>query len=188
MKKGLCMGRWKRFLARTSILAVLGLAGFATSLVFATVVLATDSTETTTTETTTTETTTTTTTTTPGSNGCTPGYWKNHLDSWGPTGYSPDDTLASVFNPAVLGSLGSDTLLEALSYAGGPGVDGAKRILLRAAVASVLNASHPDVDFGPSAAVVIGATNFALASNVREGILDIASQLDARNNAGCFLS
>jgi selenocysteine lyase/cysteine desulfurase len=61
-------------------------------------------------------------------------------------------------------------------------------ILLRAAVASLLNASHPDVSFGASAATVIGAVNAALASGDRATMLSLASDLDARNNAGCPLS
>jgi hypothetical protein len=34
--------------------------------------------------------------------GCTPGYWKqrHHLDSWMPTGFSPDQTVVSVFSAA----------------------------------------------------------------------------------------
>jgi hypothetical protein len=68
-----------------------------------------------------------------GGEGCTPGYWKNHTDSW--TVYSPSQSLSSVFaaTPAVYSST---TLLQGLSFNGGNGADGASRILLRAAVAA----------------------------------------------------
>jgi len=92
--------------------------------------------------------------------GCTPGFWKNHLDHWGPTGFSPDDTLYEVFSaydpygvwPAILlnpelAELADDTLFEALNYHGGKGLLGGARILFRQAVASLLNTAHPDVDY-----------------------------------------
>jgi hypothetical protein len=188
------MRRWKRRFGRTAALATLAAVGFVVSLTFTSVVMATEPTTgteppgTTVTEPpgTTTEPPGTTTEPPPGPEGCTPGYWKNHLDSWGPTGYSPSQTVGSVF--AGTGSLAGDTLLEALSYGGGPGVEGAKMILLRAAVASLLNAAHPDVSFGPDAATVIAAVNAAIASGDRETMLSLASDLDARNNAGCPLN
>jgi hypothetical protein len=122
----------------------------------------------------------------PGDEGCTPGYWKNHLDSWAPTGFSPAQTLASVFSGT--GTLGSNTLLQALSFGGGSTLTAKKQILLRAAVASLLNASHPDVAFGDSAADVIAAVNAALASSDKGTILALASSLDDDNNAGCPLN
>ena len=120
--------------------------------------------------------------------GCTPGYWKNHLSAWGPTGYSPSQTLESVFDvPDSLG-LDSVTLQSALSFPGGPGTVGGARILLRAAVASLLNAAHPGVEFPWTAAQVISAVNTALASLDRATMLALASELDADNNLGCPLS
>lgn len=51
---------------------------------------------------------------------CTPGYWKNHTDSWPAAGYSPSQKVGSVFAQAALyPSLGSDTLHGALSFKGG---------------------------------------------------------------------
>lgn len=123
----------------------------------------------------------------PGGEGCTPGYWKNHLGAWAPTGYAPGQALSSVFSAAGLGSLGSKTLLQALGFGGGPTVTAKKKILLRAAVASLLSAAHPDVSFGASPATVISAVNAALESNSAATILGLADDLDRRNNAGCPL-
>jgi hypothetical protein len=122
----------------------------------------------------------------PGGQGCTPGYWKNHLDAWGPTSYSPGQALSSVFSGA--GSLGSASLLDALKFKGGSTLDAKKQILLRAAVASLLNAAHPDVAFGSTPAQVISAVNAALASNDADAILALATSLDDANNAGCTLN
>jgi hypothetical protein len=80
--------------------------------------------------------------------GCTPGYWKNHLDQWTQTNYlgvplEPTQPVGSVFAiPGNLSALADDTLLRALSYPGGPGLAGAARILLRAATAGLLNFTH----------------------------------------------
>jgi hypothetical protein len=117
-----------------------------------------------------------------GDDGCTPGYWKNHLGSW--SGYSPSATLTSVFGAGALGG----TLLEGLSFGGGSGLDGAKRILLRAAVAALLNAASPDVDYTRTTASVIADVTAALNSNDRSTILALALALDADNNLGCPLN
>src|SRR5574341_1243873 len=77
----------------------------------------------------------------PPAQGCTPGYWKNHLDAWGPTGFSPSQTVASVFgNAAAFPTLANSTLQQGLSFQGGSTLQGAAEILLRASIAAVLNA------------------------------------------------
>ena len=117
----------------------------------------------------------------PGDDGCTPGYWKNHLDSWPPTGYTTGTTLQSVFGANAL----AGSLLAGLDFGGGSGITGAKQILLRAAVAALLNAAHPDVDYTRTTAQVIASVQAALASNSRDTMLTLASALDADNNLGC---
>ncbi|MEX1182151.1 MAG: ice-binding family protein [Gemmatimonadota bacterium] len=122
----------------------------------------------------------------PEAEGCTPGYWKNHHGSWEPTGFSPDQTVGSVFTGASATNAAA-TLNKALAFPGGPRVEGGQRILLRAAVASLLNAAHPDVNFGLTVAEVISKVDAALASDNRQEMLDLAEELDALNNAGCPL-
>jgi hypothetical protein len=115
--------------------------------------------------------------------GCTPGFWKNHLEAW--VGFSPNQTLESVFDvPNSLG-LDNNTLLQALSFQGGTNTVGAARILLRAAVAALLNAAHPDVDYPRTVAEVIADVNAALASGNRATMLTLATALDTDNNLGC---
>jgi hypothetical protein len=123
----------------------------------------------------------------PGGEGCTPGYWKNHLDAWVPTGFSPTQQLSTVFSASGLGSLGTVTLLDALQFKGGASLTAKTQILLRAAVASLLNTSHPDVSFG-SPSAVIAAVNAALASGDADTVLALAGSLDEQNNAGCPLN
>ena len=123
-----------------------------------------------------------------GAQGCTPGYWKNHPVAWGPTGYTTGRVLNTVFVfPAGLSGLGTSTLSQALGFGGGSGVEGGAQILLRAAVAALLNASHSGVSYPDSASAVIAAVNSALASGSRDTMISLASRLDAQNNLGCPL-
>jgi hypothetical protein len=125
-----------------------------------------------------------------GGEGCTPGYWKNHEDSWPATGYYTGQSLESVFDlPDALG-YDNVTLHNALKFGGGPGVQGGARILLRAAVASLLNSAHPGVDFAMTTADVIADVNAALASGSRATMISLAGDLDDANNAleGCPLN
>jgi hypothetical protein len=123
-----------------------------------------------------------------GNQGCTPGYWKNHTASWPPTGYTTSRTVQSVFSEAWrYPAQGFATLHDALAFAGGPGTDGAAEILLRAAVAALLNASHPDVAYPRIASQVLSDVNAALASGSRDTMLALAAALDADNNRGCPL-
>ena len=123
-----------------------------------------------------------------GDEGCTPGYWKNHPGSWAPTGFTTGQSLESVFD--VPNSLGLDnvSLLAALSLPGGSGVQGGAQILLRAAVAALLNAAHPGVDYPRTTASIIADVNAALASGSRSTMLALATALDADNNLGCPLN
>jgi len=121
--------------------------------------------------------------------GCTPGYWKNHTDSWPATGYSPSQSVQSVFASAAgYPGIGSASLIEALDFKGGSGVDGAAHNLLRAAVAGLLDASHPGVEYPRVPANLIADVNAALASGDRDTMLMLASSIDADNNLGCPLN
>ena len=122
--------------------------------------------------------------------GCTPGYWRQsqHLDSWVSTGFVPNQTLESVFNVPDSFGLDNSTLRQALSFGGGSGTTGGARILLRAAVASLLNSAHPNVSYPRTTAEVIADVNATLASNNRSTMLTLASELDADNNLGCPLN
>jgi hypothetical protein len=86
--------------------------------------------------------------------GCTPGFWKqpHHFGHWTPTGYAPTQKLGGpggVFAGANFANSGirDATLVQALDFGGGGGVAGAQQILFRAAVASLLNLGHPDVNY-----------------------------------------
>jgi hypothetical protein len=121
----------------------------------------------------------------PVGEGCTPGFWKNHPNAWGPTGFSQSQTLESVFDVPNTFGLDNNTLLQALSFNGGAGNTAAARILLRSAVAALLNAAHPNIDYPRTPASVIADVNAALASNNRGTMIRLADRLDADNNLGC---
>ncbi len=122
----------------------------------------------------------------PEEEGCTPGFWKNNPGRWSYTDYDPSDLLSSVFDftgaPNKVYSLSSDTLMEALNYGGGTGPDGAAQVLLRAAVAAVLNANHGKVAYPLPESYVISEVSSALQSGSRETMLVLANKLDKANN------
>jgi hypothetical protein len=95
--------------------------------------------------------------------------------------------------------LANDTLLEALNYNGGPGIDGAARILLRAAVATLLNSAYdaaqdPQWDWGYehfNVSYIIDYTNLALLDGAKTDLpwssIWWAEEWDGLNNLGCPL-
>lgn len=117
--------------------------------------------------------------------GCSPGFWKNNLNAWGPTGASPSLTLGSVFTIPPSLELQNYTLLEALNFGGGPGTVGMAKILLRQAVAAALNAAHPDINYPLNLSQVIDFTNSALASGNRATMEQLKNLFDGYNNLGC---
>ncbi len=128
----------------------------------------------------------------PPSQGCTPGFWKNHLSAWGPTGYSPYQKVGTVWPQASAytfngKTLDQYTLLEALSFPGGTDTNGAAQILLRVGVAALLNAASPNISYPLSASQVISQVGSALSSGDRTTMLKLANQLDAFNNLPCPL-
>jgi hypothetical protein len=112
--------------------------------------------------------------------GCTPGYWRqeHHFDSWVPTGLMPEDDFETVFG--VNASFDPHTMLDAVWLGGG-----GERALARHAVAALLNANHPDVNYHFTAAQVIAGVQNAYATGNFE---PFKNQLDAANNAGCDLN
>ncbi|HEX3530446.1 MAG TPA: hypothetical protein VH988_25575 [Thermoanaerobaculia bacterium] len=126
----------------------------------------------------------------PQNQGCSPGYWKNHYDSWHSTGYSTTQKVSSVFSDVTLHfpDLGTSTLLGALSFSGGSGPDGAAQTLLHHAVAALLNSGHQQINYPLTTAGVISSVNSALKSYDRNTMLALASQLDADNNLSCPLN
>jgi hypothetical protein len=129
--------------------------------------------------------------------GCTPGYWKNHTDSW--VVYSPEDLIGNVFGlwddwfnlREELSDIADYTLLEALNFKGGPGIEGAAKILLRSAVAALLNASHPDIDYSQTEELVLSIRLLFSADEnplkEREDFIFISGKLEGWNELLCPL-
>lgn len=127
-----------------------------------------------------------------GNEGCTPGYWKNHTENW--EEYEPGDLVKHNFSiPASFpSSVGNQTFLQALQGGGGSGLQGAVKILLRAAVAANLNAAHEGVGYPyrrfNDPFQIQAQVNAALASLDRDTMLALADVLDDANNLGCPLN
>jgi hypothetical protein len=130
-----------------------------------------------------------------GHEGCTPGFWKQpqHLDSW------EEATPATIFGSRYTSAtpvVANLTFLEALDQPGGPGLDGASRILARHATAAWLNAANEGVGYPwrrngtglDGRPALVPTVNAAFASGDRATMLALATRLDQDNNLGCFLS
>ncbi len=113
-----------------------------------------------------------------GGEGCTPGYWgrRQHFDSW-TSPYTTSTSFQSVFGVNAYPGM---TLLDVVNNPGPP-----KKQLGRMAVAALLNAASPGVDFDLTTAQVIAAFNAAWASGDYETTKDM---LDDLNNQGCPLN
>jgi hypothetical protein len=111
----------------------------------------------------------------PEGEGCTPGFWRQdqHFDSW--VGYSPADAYDLTFG--VDGSFA--TLLDAVWAEGG-----FENALARHAVAALLNAASPEVDYAYSVAEVIAMVQAAYASGEFEDTKDL---FEYQNELGCPL-
>lgn len=83
-----------------------------------------------------------------GNEGGTPGFWKNHLGAWAATGYSPSDKFDAIFGPGLFDP--NLTLLQAINAKGGH-----FNRLARHAVAALLDASHPGIEYTYTVAQVI---------------------------------
>lgn len=118
----------------------------------------------------------------PPAEGCTPGYWRQsqHFDAWDATGYSIGDDFGDVFGVGDLPTFDPSTLLDAVWLGGG-----GEYALARHAVAALLNASHPDLDYFFSEMDIIAGVQGAYATGNFEPFKDA---LDAANNAGCSLN
>lgn len=132
--------------------------------------------------------------------GCTPGYWKQsqHFDSWQEA--QPTQKFVTKFSMEPVGFVSADlTMLQALQGGGGSGLDGARKILARAAAAAWLNAAYDQGDHlaYPWRRQAVGeegrpplveTVRSALQGSDRDAMLSLAAQLDADNNLGCPLN
>ncbi len=129
--------------------------------------------------------------------GCTPGYWKNHRDAWAPSGVGPDDPVSDWFEVPdceLIAPLFGVSMIEALRFRGGSSLAGKTEILLRAAVASLVNSLHPGIGgfYGsnliPEVASVLTSPNGDDPCALdKDAIIALATSLDRANNAGCPL-
>ena len=140
------------------------------------------------------DTATATATITYGWYGRTPGFWKNNQQAW-VSGYTPNQFIQDVFTiPSTLlqsGVLdlvkpsGKDRLIDGLNYQGGSNLSGGFQILMRAAIAALLNEAYYGIYYpgATSPAGLIAQVNSTLATQNRASYITLASLLDYWNNA-----
>lgn len=148
----------------------------------------------------------------PSCAGCTPGYWSKcqHLDSWVATGFSPNDVFNTVFgvtqyvNPQnnqpytllqVLGLHGNGSCTPDVPQPncsahphglaiGNMGCDPISVNLGFHAVAALLNAAHPSVNYGYTSGELINL----FKNNYLTNSSKLKDSLDMLNNRGCPLN
>lgn len=111
--------------------------------------------------------------------GCTLGYWKNHTTNW-PSPYTTSTTIAGA--GFTNSGVGTTSMFDALSFKGGPTVQDAKNLLLKQAVAALLNAATSGMNYPLTTAQIVSEVNTALASGDRNTILTEASRLEGFNS------
>lgn len=119
--------------------------------------------------------------------GCTPGYWRQsqHLNAWTPTGFKTTDKFNTVFGVTqYVKSNGKPyTLLEVVQTLNGNG-DPISTNLGFHAVAALLNAAHPNVNFGYTSGELIMLFRNNYLSNPEK----LKNSLATLNERGCPLN
>jgi len=116
--------------------------------------------------------------------GCGHGYWKNHVNAW-PAQYSGNPALGSVFTMgSTYSTIAASTFTQALIFNGGSTVVDKAKLLLLQAVAALLNAAQPLVNYPLTQADIISQVNTALASGNGAQILALKDTLAGYNNLG----
>jgi hypothetical protein len=121
-----------------------------------------------------------------GGEGCTPGFWQNWTgappglqpNAWAKTGYDWQDPFTE---PGFVDAFKNASLLDVLELGGG-----GKRALGRHAVAAVLNAAHPDVDYDLTEAQVVAMFNDVIMNG--GDVTALKNLFERLNEQGCPLS
>jgi hypothetical protein len=113
-----------------------------------------------------------------GDQGCTPGYWKNHLSRW-PAAYSPSDSFNNTFG---VNAFSPDITLQAGLNRNGGHINA----LARHAVAALLSAASLDVDYSLTTEQVILMVQQAVGGSKGQ-IEAIKNQFEHFNELGCPL-
>ena len=119
--------------------------------------------------------------------GCSHGYWKNHTSSW-PTGFTTNTMIGEVFSIGTsYTGIADKTLAQGLDFGGGRTLSDKARLLFKQAVAALLNAAHPEVNYEiVTAQEIIDLVNDALATNDAAAILALEARLEALNHGSLF--
>jgi hypothetical protein len=126
-----------------------------------------------------------------GGEGLTPGFWKQNAtfrskvtgnigEAWLDAGFTPPGvSLSTLFTSLAGTQYASLNMLQGLSLSGG-GI----QALIRHAVAGILNASHPGIEYDLTVDDIKTAVNAAILGGNAATIEDLKDDLDGFNNLG----
>lgn len=112
--------------------------------------------------------------------GCTPGYWKNHEETWGPTDLEPGDNWCEIFGADV--SELDFTLLDALRMEES---DLLIQTLGSHSVAALLNSLHPDSNYPLAPQAIIDLVREAALSGDKDEQEEAKDLLADLNETNC---
>jgi hypothetical protein len=116
--------------------------------------------------------------------GCSPGYWRNHLDRWDEVGLDPADPFDVVFdfiNSPISSGFGLDFTLEDAVNAKG----GNRNALARHGIAALLSALHADVLYPLEADGIQGSVIDLVQSGMEARASSVANLLASANSLSC---
>ncbi|MEM3769707.1 MAG: hypothetical protein QXG76_00795 [Candidatus Bathyarchaeia archaeon] len=120
--------------------------------------------------------------------GFTPGFWRNHLEIW--VTYTPSTLWKDVFEDPISIRIGKKTITnptlgQVIIATGGINEKiGVYDALARHAVAALLNAAHPNVDYPMTIAEIINAVNEVIGNADYTDAATLKNTLEAYNNFG----
>lgn len=127
--------------------------------------------------------------TAPPGQGCPAKFWKDNKGKW--VGYIPDTVINQVFGNATkqvcneYGDDGKKHFKDAIGWGTSTGnLKDAFHNLLREAVAALLNAANPQVNYPLTEAQIVLLVNDVLATCDRSALITLANDLKAANSLG----
>jgi hypothetical protein len=125
----------------------------------------------------------------PPEEGCSAKFWKDHKSLW--VGYTEETVINTVFVNATklvcagYGDEGKKKFRDMIGVGTATGnLKDAFKNLMREAIAAVLNAAHPQVNYPATEAEIIVMVNDVLAQCDIAELISLANDLKTANNAG----
>ena len=120
--------------------------------------------------------------------GCSVGFWRPNVDAWEPTNKDPDETIFETFEVPegdIPFTPTDATLIDGLQVGAANPITPEWRGFVRQAIAAILNAQHPEVNYPLTPEEVKSRFQSVIENlDLRDAV---ESELDAFNDLDCPL-